>query len=70
MAVQASPPPRNASTATSLAALSQAGAVPFVSPASADAALLVPLPPGQYHVVVSGVNGSTGDVLFEVYLLP
>lgn len=51
-------------------ASTQAGAAPFVGPASADAGLVFTLPPGQCIVVVSGVNGSTGNVLLEVYLLP
>jgi hypothetical protein len=48
----------------------QAGAAPFVDPGSADAALVVTLPPGQHIVVASGVNGSIGNMLLEVHLLP
>jgi hypothetical protein len=48
------------------AAFGRAGA--FSLPAgSRDAALLVRLPPGGYTVVVSGVGGSTGTALVEIY---
>jgi sugar lactone lactonase YvrE len=39
-------------------------------PASKDAALLVTLAPGSYTVQVSGVGGTTGVALVEVYELP
>jgi uncharacterized protein (DUF1800 family) len=49
------------------AAFAQAGAFPF-SPGSKDAALLIDLPPGaNYTVQVSGVGGTTGTALIEVY---
>lgn len=37
------------------------------NPASADAALLVTLPPGGYTAQVTGANGTTGVALAEVY---
>ena len=47
-------------------ACARAGA--FSVPAgSNDAAVLVRLPPGGYTVVVSGVGGTTGTALVEVY---
>ncbi len=51
-------------------AASQMGATPFVSANSLDAAFIVTLSPGYAVVVVSGVNGATGNALVEVYLLP
>jgi hypothetical protein len=51
-------------------ASSQMGATPFVSANSLDAAFIVTLSPGYAVVVVSGVNGATGNALVEVYLLP
>ncbi len=56
------------------AAFSQVGA--FALPAtasgasSADCAMLVTLPPGNYTAQVSGVGGTTGIGLIEVYLVP
>lgn len=53
-------------TATLQAAFSQAGA--FALPAgSADAAVVLRLPPGGYTVVVSGVGNTIGTALVEVY---
>jgi hypothetical protein len=37
---------------------------------SLDSALVVTLPPGNYTAVVSGLNGSSGVALVEVYELP
>ncbi len=56
--------------ATLTAAFASVGA--FVLPAgtSKDAALLVTLPPGGYSVQVSGVGGTTGTALVEVYEVP
>jgi len=34
---------------------------------SSDSAVLVTLPTGAYTVQVSGVNGSTGNALLEIY---
>lgn len=51
------------------AAFASAGA--FDLPAnSRDAALLVWLPPGAYTAIVSGVGGTTGTALVEIYDLP
>ena len=51
---------------TLAAAFTSVGA--FTLPAgSKDAALVVRLPPGGYTVVVSGVGGTTGRALVEVY---
>ena len=47
-------------------AMTQVGA--FALPAtSADSAALVTLPAGAYTVQVSGVNGTTGNALLEIY---
>jgi hypothetical protein len=37
---------------------------------SRDAALVTPLTPGSYTVQVSGVNGTTGEALVEIYEVP
>jgi len=37
---------------------------------SADCALVATLPPGTYTAQVSGVNGTTGTALVEVYEVP
>lgn len=50
-------------------AAARSGAYAF-TPNSRDAALIVTLAPGVYSAVASGVNGSTGNVLVEVYELP
>jgi hypothetical protein len=42
----------------------------FPLTSSLDAALLVTLPPGTYTARVSGVNGTTGVALVEVYEMP
>ena len=47
----------------------QAGAHRF-NPGSKDAALLVTLPPGIYTAQLSGVGGTTGDGVVEVYDVP
>ncbi|MCX6954469.1 MAG: hypothetical protein NTV51_20135 [Verrucomicrobia bacterium] len=48
-----------------------AGVGAFGLPASSkDAALLATLPPGGYSVQVTGLNGTTGTVLVEVYEVP
>ncbi len=49
------------------AAFTSQGAFPFASPDSKDAALLVTLQPGSYSVQVSGVGGTTGEALVEIY---
>jgi hypothetical protein len=48
-----------------------AGAGAFLlQPGSGDCAVLLSLPPGAYTAQVSGVNGSTGVALVEVYQIP
>ena len=46
------------------------GAFAFVNDASRDAALTATLPPGSYTAQISGVGGTTGVALVEVYELP
>jgi hypothetical protein len=48
-------------------AFAQVGAFALVDKASHDAVLMKTIPPGAYTVVVSGVNGSKGTALIEVY---
>ena len=56
-------------TAALTAAFSQVGA--FALPAtSLDAALVATLLPGNYTVQVSGVGGTTGVAIVEVYEVP
>ncbi len=38
--------------------------------ASADTALLATLPPGAYTLQISGVGGTTGEALGEIYVVP
>jgi outer membrane protein assembly factor BamB/subtilisin family serine protease len=58
-----------ANSAALSAAFAQAGAF-ALAPGSADAAMMVTLPAGSYTLQLSGVGGSTGVGLVEVYLLP
>jgi outer membrane protein assembly factor BamB/subtilisin family serine protease len=51
-------------------AFTAVNAFPLNGSTSLDAALLVTLPPGTYTVQVSGVNGTTGVALIEVYEMP
>lgn len=51
------------------AAFAAAGAFPLPR-GSADAALVVTLPPGGYTAIATGVNDTTGVALVEVYELP
>ncbi len=55
-----------ASAADLAAAATQVGAFPFAN-GSADAALLVTLPPGAYTALVRGAGGLTGFALIEGY---
>jgi hypothetical protein len=50
-------------------AFARVGAFDFSSSASKDAALLVTLQPGVYSAVVSGVGGTSGVALVEIYEL-
>ena len=52
------------------AAFSSVGAFALPAATSKDAALLVSLQPGQYSVLASGVNNTTGVALVEVYEVP
>ncbi|HRE84118.1 MAG TPA: hypothetical protein PLN52_23945, partial [Opitutaceae bacterium] len=53
---------------TAVASASAAiGAFAFSEPASKDAAVITTLAPGSYTILVSGMNGSTGIALVEVY---
>ena len=53
----------------SAADMSSAGAFALPS-GSADSAMVATLPPGSYTLQLSGLNGSTGVGLVEVYLAP
>ena len=41
-----------------------------LAPGSKDAALTATLPSGNYTVQASGVNGTAGVALIEIYVLP
>jgi len=56
-------------SATLAPVATQAGAFQL-NVASKDAALLIALPPGGYTVQVSGVGGTIGDSLIEIYEVP
>ncbi len=58
-----------ANSAEIAAAATKVGAFPLAS-GSRDAAVLVSLAPGAYTAVVSGVGGTTGTALVELYTLP
>lgn len=55
---------------TLAAAFAQTGAFALSNSGSKDAALVATLSPGMYTVVVSGVGGTAGVALAEVYELP
>jgi hypothetical protein len=59
----------NASPSDISTAAVAAGAFPLAA-GSADSALVVTLPPGNYTAQVSGLNNSTGTALIEVYAVP
>ena len=56
-------------TAALAAAAAQVGAFPFPA-GSADAALIINLPPGSYTTQISGADGRSGIALVEIYELP
>lgn len=56
-------------TATPLATQTGVGAFPL-APGTKDAVLIVNLAPGSYTAQVSGVGGTTGVALVEIYELP
>ncbi len=58
-----------ANSAEVVAAAANAGAFALTA-GSRDAALLITLAPGAYTAVVTGVGGTTGTALVEVYALP
>ncbi len=58
-----------ASAAQLSAVFTQVGAF-ALTPNSKDAALLATLAPGNYSVQVSGVAGTTGSALVEIYEVP
>lgn len=51
-------------------AFNTTGAFGLPDPNSKDAAMIVQLAPGSYTAVVSGVNGTTGVGLVEIYEMP
>ncbi|MDB6128396.1 MAG: Ig family protein, partial [Verrucomicrobia bacterium] len=57
------------SAATLTTAFAQAGGFPFAA-GSADAAIVVNLPPGTYSAQVKSVTGATGTALVEIYEAP
>ena len=57
-------------TAALTEAFVQVNAFALASASSRDAALLVSLPPGSYTAQLSGVGGTTGVGLIEVYEIP
>jgi hypothetical protein len=57
-------------TAELKAAFASVGAFPLAADDSRDAALVVRLTPGNYTAQVSGVGGTTGVALVEVYEVP
>ena len=57
-------------SATLSSTFAQVGAFGFSDTASQDAVLMTTLEPGAYTVVVTGVNGSKGVGLVEVYDVP
>ena len=57
-------------TAALVTAFGQVSAFALSAASSLDAALLVTLAPGSYTAQVSGVNGTTGVALVEVYEMP
>ena len=57
-------------TAALTAVFTSVGAFQLPNATSRDAALLVTLEPGNYTVQVSGVGGTTGTALVEIYEVP
>ena len=51
-------------------AFASVGAFGMAKDSSADAAVIVTVPPGSYTAIVSGKNGGTGTALVEIYELP
>lgn len=59
-----------AGVTTARIAFAAAGAFDLPDPFSRDAALVLTVPAGTFTVQVSGMNGSTGEALVEIYELP
>jgi hypothetical protein len=56
---------------TQIAAVAnQVTGFPFATPALADSAVLVSLPPGQYTAEATSASGASGLVLIEIYEVP
>ncbi len=53
-----------------IAAAAQTVAAFALAPNSTDAAMIVTVDPGNYTVEVAGANGTTGQALVELYVLP
>lgn len=60
----------NDNWSTALALTAQSVGAFSLNAGSADAALLVTLPPGSYSAQVSGIAAGTGEALVEVYEVP
>ena len=60
----------NGAAGTLSAAFAATGAATLKDPASKDSALLLTLTPGSYTAVVSGVGGTTGVALVELFETP
>ncbi len=59
-----------AGTGPARAAFAATGAFDFPDAGSGDAALVVTVPAGAFTAQVSGVGGTTGEALIEIYELP
>jgi len=46
------------------------GAFPWKSDLTADATILLTLPPADYLLILAGANGETGVALMELYEIP
>ncbi|HEX2853550.1 MAG TPA: hypothetical protein VHO24_09945 [Opitutaceae bacterium] len=60
----------NAPNVAAISAATAAAGLSPLSPGAADCAIVATLPPGGYTAKVSGVNGSSGVALVEVYEVP
>jgi hypothetical protein len=57
-------------TAALKTAFASVGAFGLAADSSADAVVIVDVPPGSYTATVSGKNSTTGVALVEIYDLP
>ena len=57
-------------TAYDLSVAAQLAGAFALGAASADCAMIVTADPGDYTIQVSGVGGTTGEALVEIYVLP